>query len=65
MGSCELTENNILAQDRFTDSPGACQVRCREEAGCHWFTHFETSCYMLDHCGDLSKFVSRTPSDWE
>ena len=52
-----MNENNILAHDRFTPSPAACQVRCREEAGCHWFTHYDTSCYMLDHCGDLTTFV--------
>ena len=63
-GSCELTENNIVAHDRFTPSPGACQVRCREEEGCQWFTHYDTSCYMLDHCGDLTKFVSQSLSDW-
>ena len=32
MGSCELTENNIVAHDRCTESPAACQVKCREEA---------------------------------
>ena len=63
VGSCELTENNILAHDRFTDSPAACQVLCRQEEGCHWFTHSESSCYMLDHCGELTKFVSRALSD--
>ena len=57
MGSCELTENNIVAHDRFTESPAACQVKCREEADCGWFTHYDTSCYMLDHCGDITKFV--------
>merc|ERR1711874_164578 len=52
--ACELTENNILAHDRFTDTPGACQELCRQEEGCTWFTHFENNCYMLDHCGELA-----------
>ena len=56
--ACELTENNILAHDRFTDTPGACQELCRQEEGCTWFTHFENNCYMLDHCGELATFVS-------
>ena len=60
MGSCELTENNIVAHDRFTESPAACQVKCREEADCGWFTHYDTSCYMLDHCGDITKWVPVT-----
>merc|ERR1719429_689918 len=53
-GTCELNENNIISFDRFTNSPAECQQKCQADAECHWFTHFDTSCYLLDHCGTIS-----------
>ena len=55
MGTCELSENNILSFDGITQTPGACQDKCVASPDCHWFTHFDTYCYLLDHCGALSK----------
>merc|ERR1719508_386466 len=49
--ACELSENNIVGQDRFTNTPDECQVKCRDEAACSWFTHFDTQCYLLSECG--------------
>ena len=40
---------------QVTSSPGACQAKCAGRAECHWFTHFDTFCYLLDHCGALTK----------
>ena len=69
-GTCELNEDNIVTFDKVgpatchvsplvtwqvTSSPGACQAKCRGQAECHWFTHFDTFCYLLDHCGTLTK----------
>ena len=53
--ACELTENNILAHGNSSPSPRSCQLKCLAEAGCQWFTHFGSSCYMLDHCGQQEK----------
>ena len=51
-GACDLSENNIVSHDRFTDTAGECQDKCRQSAGCEWFTHFDTQCYLLSQCGD-------------
>jgi len=50
--ACELTENNIVGHDRFTNSPGECQAKCVNDAACMWFTHFDTQCYLLSECGN-------------
>ena len=68
-GACELSEDNILSHDRFTDTADECQVmvhvsrvtrcnvgslvqaKCRTSAGCSWFTHLDTQCYLLRECG--------------
>ena len=57
MGTCELNENNIVSSDRNTPTPGACQDKCVANPDCKWFTHFDTSCYLLDHCGTVSKYL--------
>merc|ERR1719402_1397643 len=49
--ACELSENNIVGHDRFTNTATECQEKCRDKAGCSWFTHFDTNCYLLSHCG--------------
>merc|ERR1711890_47455 len=49
--ACELSENNIVGQNRFTNSPGECQVLCKAEPRCTWFTHFASQCYLLLICG--------------
>ena len=59
MGTCELNENNIVSSDRNTQTAGACQDKCVANPDCHWFTHYDTSCYLLDHCGTLSKYEHR------
>ena len=55
-GTCELNENNIISTDRFTNTPAECQQKCLADSACNWFTHFETFCYLLDHCGTLSQY---------
>merc|ERR1719430_2508525 len=50
-GACELSETNIVAIDRYTNSPGECQTMCKNEPECSWFTHFSTQCYLLVECG--------------
>merc|ERR1719430_2891373 len=50
-GACELSETNIVAIDRYTNSPGECQTMCKNEPQCSWFTHFSTQCYLLVECG--------------
>merc|ERR1712215_104666 len=49
--ACELSENNIVGHDRFTNTATECQEKCRDKAACSWFTHFDTNCYLLSHCG--------------
>ena len=54
-GACELSENNIVGQDRFTNTPGECQAKCKDDPACSWFTHFDTQCYLLSQCGDTAQ----------
>merc|ERR1712154_440400 len=28
-----------------------CQTKCINEDDCHWFTWFDTNCYLLSECG--------------
>merc|ERR1711971_507240 len=51
-GACDLSENNILDHNRYTDTPAECQDLCSQNAQCHFFTHFSTQCYLLIECGD-------------
>merc|ERR1712215_212356 len=50
-GACDLSEDNIVGHDRFTDTAAECQEKCRGVATCFWFTHYDTQCYLLSHCG--------------
>jgi len=50
-GACELSEDNILDHDRFTNTAGECQALCKANGLCKWFTHFDTQCYLLAECG--------------
>ena len=50
-GACELSENNIVAHDRFTNTPQECQIKCKNNPDCSWFTHLDTQCYLLKDCG--------------
>jgi len=44
--------------DQETDSPGACQAKCVNSAlmggDCKFFTHFETTCYLLRSCDSVA-----------
>jgi len=54
-GACDLSEDNIVGHDRYTDSPAKCQEKCREDSLCSWFTHFDTQCYLLAECGESAQ----------
>merc|ERR1712106_815592 len=49
--ACELSENNIVGHDRFTNTAVECQAKCIGQSGCAWSTHFGTNCYLLTPCG--------------
>merc|ERR1712233_172246 len=49
-GACDLSENNILDHNRYTDTPAECQDLCSQNSQCHFFTHFSTQCYLLAAC---------------
>merc|ERR1711962_537864 len=49
-GSCPLSEYNMVASDHDTAQPGLCQDKCRSNEECHYFTHFETQCFLLKSC---------------
>jgi len=51
-GACDLSEDNIVSHDRFTNTAAECQSKCKNASGCSWFTHFDTQCYLLSACGD-------------
>merc|ERR1711892_1433086 len=51
-GACDLSEDNIVSHDRFTNTAAECQSKCKNVSGCSWFTHFDTQCYLLSACGD-------------
>merc|ERR1712198_387006 len=51
-GACDLSENNILDHNRYTDTPAECQDLCSQNSQCHFFTHFSTQCYLLAECGN-------------
>merc|ERR1712227_392882 len=34
-GACDLSENNILDHNRFTDTPAGCQDLCKQNSQCH------------------------------
>merc|ERR1712037_423244 len=51
-GACDLSENNILDHNRYTETPAQCQDLCSQNSQCHFFTHFSTQCYLLIECGD-------------
>merc|ERR1711936_456752 len=53
--ACELSENNIVGHDRFTNTATECQEKCKEDAACSWFTHFDTQCYLLSTCGNTAQ----------
>merc|ERR1712089_6305 len=48
--ACELTETNIVGHNMVTNTPGECQVLCKEEPRCTWFTQFANQCYLLYKC---------------
>merc|ERR1712089_34263 len=50
--ACELTETNIVGHNMVTNTPGECQVLCKEEPRCTWFTQFANQCYLLYKCGN-------------
>merc|ERR1711915_361739 len=54
-GACQLSEDNIVGHDRYTDSPAKCQEMCRQDSLCSWFTHFDTQCYLLEECGQSAQ----------
>merc|ERR1719500_1563623 len=51
-GACDLSEDNIIGHDRFTNTAAECQAKCRDNPSCSFFTHFSTQCYLLSQCGD-------------
>jgi len=57
-GVCPLYASEVVSMDEETESPSACQDKCITSAllgeGCKWFTHFETTCYLLRTCDSVA-----------
>merc|ERR1719260_196736 len=51
--ACPLSEDNILGYNNSVPSITDCQDRCGKVSACNFFTHYDSTCYLLSSCDSL------------